>query len=199
MSEIVAGHLEVGCNENDEVVINHPDLLPDENGVGHIVFSPEQARNLASLLLKHACTAEQQSYVKRESANRKAAEGIPVDRNARCLADGRPETTDHRKINPVTGQQMDYVVLTPEERAKGFVRPVRDTYIHVGIDPVMHGIVLVKRGVGGCGTRTVMARQIAETYARDPGFYSGTFCVNCRRHLPLNEFVWEGTAEMVGS
>jgi hypothetical protein len=35
-------------------VINHPDLKPDENGVGHIVFSPNQARNLANLLTKNA-------------------------------------------------------------------------------------------------------------------------------------------------
>jgi hypothetical protein len=54
----IEGFLEVGRNENHEVVINHPDLKPDENGVGHIVFSPRQARNLANLLLKHATWAE---------------------------------------------------------------------------------------------------------------------------------------------
>jgi hypothetical protein len=52
------GFLEVGVNESGEVVINHPDLQPDENGVGHIVFSPAQARNLARLLLKKADEAE---------------------------------------------------------------------------------------------------------------------------------------------
>jgi hypothetical protein len=41
-----------------EVVINHPDLKPDENGVGHIVFSPRPARMLANLLVKHAACAE---------------------------------------------------------------------------------------------------------------------------------------------
>jgi hypothetical protein len=54
MSETSAGVLEVGCNEQGEVVINHPDLKPDADGVGHIVFSPDQARNLAKLLTKHA-------------------------------------------------------------------------------------------------------------------------------------------------
>lgn len=53
-----AGYLEVGLNCDNEIVINHPDLKPDENGVGHIVFSVEQARNLAKLLLKHATIAE---------------------------------------------------------------------------------------------------------------------------------------------
>src|ERR1035438_2791117 len=52
--EKVSGFLEVGPNDKNEVVINHPDLHPDENGVGHIVFSPNQARNLAELLIKHA-------------------------------------------------------------------------------------------------------------------------------------------------
>lgn len=52
--EKIEGYLEVGANENGEIVINHPDLKPDENGVGHIVFSPGQARNLARLLLKNA-------------------------------------------------------------------------------------------------------------------------------------------------
>ena len=54
----VTGVLEVGLNDTGEVVINHPDLQPDENGVGHIAFAPAQARNLARLLLQHAGEAE---------------------------------------------------------------------------------------------------------------------------------------------
>jgi hypothetical protein len=48
-----AGILEVG-NDGREVVVNHPDLKPDKDGVGHITFSPAQARHFAGLLLKHA-------------------------------------------------------------------------------------------------------------------------------------------------
>jgi len=49
------GFLEVGLTEDEmEVVINHPDLQPDAKGCGHIVFSPEEARALARLLLKKA-------------------------------------------------------------------------------------------------------------------------------------------------
>lgn len=110
------------------------------------------------------------------------SETPPVDRSARVLADGSPVTPDHREINPATGQQKDYVVLSAEERAKGYVRPVRRTYTHLK-----------------CGTDTTMAVSIAETYARDPGFYSGTFCMSCREHRPLDEFVWAGTTEQVGS
>lgn len=35
-------------------------------------------------------------------------------------------------IDPRTGQHGDYWVLSEAERAKGFVRPVRDQYRHVG-------------------------------------------------------------------
>ncbi len=38
-------------------------------------------------------------------------------------------------IDPKTGMHKDYWVLSPEERAKGFVRPVRRTYKHVGDRP----------------------------------------------------------------
>lgn len=49
------GCLEV-CTTPDgrEVVVNHPDLQPDNNGCGHIVFSPAQARAFAATLIKHA-------------------------------------------------------------------------------------------------------------------------------------------------
>lgn len=104
-----------------------------------------------------------------------------VDRSARVLTDGSPVTEDHRQIQP-DGQQKAYVVLTAEERAKGFVRPVRQTYTHLQ-----------------CGADTRMCLAIAETYARDPEFYYGTFCCACGKHLPLDQFVWKGTQEQVGS
>jgi hypothetical protein len=106
----------------------------------------------------------------------------PVDRTARTLTDGTPVTEDHREINPTTGMQKGYVVLSVEERQKGFVRPVRQTYTHKV-----------------CGTDTTMGLALAETYARDPKFYSGTFCCYCRTHKPLAEFVWKGTDEQLGS
>lgn len=109
-----------------------------------------------------------------------------------------PEDRSHTNLKP-NGQQEDYVVLSPEERAKGFVRPVRRTYLHVGINPIMDGNILVKPGNRGCGTVTTMSISIAETYARDPKFYDGTFCCACGEHRPLNEFYWAGTNEMVGS
>lgn len=95
----------------------------------------------------------------------------------RTLLDGGPVTPDHREINPATGMQKDYVVLSAVERAKGFVRPVRRTYVHTK-----------------CGAATTMGQALAETYARDPHFYSGTFCVGCKTHFPVGEngeFTWD--------
>ena len=54
------------------------------------------------------------------------------DARKRTLTDGSPVTPDHREINSITGQQKGYVVLSGEDRAKGFVRPVRRSYVHVG-------------------------------------------------------------------
>jgi hypothetical protein len=50
-----------------------------------------------------------------------------------------------------------------------------------------------------CSGLTTMALSIAETYARNPKFYDGTFCAICKNHFPLNEFHWDGTDEEVGS
>lgn len=101
------------------------------------------------------------------------------------LTDGSPVTPDHREINPNTGQQKAYVILAVEERAKGYVRPVRRAYVHQK-----------------CGSETIMGPSLAETYARDPNFYNGTFCARCRAHFPVGpdgEFVWSGTNEKVGT
>src|ERR1700742_19544 len=77
----------------------------------------------------------------------------PVDRSQRTLTDGAPVTPDHRELKE-NGQQKGYVVLSDAERAKGFVRPVRRTYVHAK-----------------CGVTTTMGHALAETYARDPNFY----------------------------
>lgn len=50
-------------------------------------------------------------------------------------APGMADAGAPQPINPATGQHGAYYVLTPEERAKGFVRPVRNSYKHVGPPP----------------------------------------------------------------
>lgn len=97
--------------------------------------------------------------------------------------DGTP-LGEHLQLK-ANGQQKDYVVLTADERAKGFVEPVRRAYVH-----------------RKCGVVTIMSQELAETYARCPDFYSGTFCCGCRNHFPVGEdgeFVWDGTNQKVGT
>lgn len=73
-------------------------------------------------------------------------------------------------------QHEAYLILSDEERAKGYVRPVRDAYRHLV-----------------CGQVTTMSAPLAETYARNPNFYGATFCVSCGGHFAVGaegEFVW---------
>lgn len=90
----------------------------------------------------------------------------------------------HKKQS--TGQNAKYLVLSDEERAKGFVRPVRTSYKHLK-----------------CGYITTMGKALSETYARDPSFYGATFCCSCGSHFPITDadgkrmFVWD--ADGVGS
>lgn len=151
------------------------------------------------------------------------------------LTTGEPVTEEALEIDAETGQQRAYVVVTPEERAKGFIRPVRRSYVHVGAPPPSFDLfelteeqrerfqgcgyvryepypesespavgrfwtqANIDRVGAGCGTKTTMGQAIAETYAREPGFYGATFCCGCLEHLPVDEFVWAGTNERVGS
>ena len=101
------------------------------------------------------------------------------------LTDDRndPELT-HGSDDEPTSQAPAYLVLSPVDRAKGFVRPLRVAYIH-----------------DTCGALTTMSTPIAETYARDPHFYGSTYCVNCRMHRPVGEdgeFTWSDGSGKVG-
>lgn len=91
-----------------------------------------------------------------------------------------PEEARTSRIDPTTGMQEKYLVLSEEERGKGFLRPVTRSYRHLI-----------------CGTVTTMGQALAETYARDPKFYGATYCAGgaCMSHFPVGahgEFVWEG-------
>ena len=129
-----------------------------------------------------------------------------------------------------TEQAKAYLILSEDERAKGFVRPVRRSYQHIGLRPEYplcdttaeererYGDDFVKfeaypegsrsRGrfwtqkeldTNGCKTITTMASEIAETYARQPGFYGYTYCCGCQKHLPVAEFIWVDDGSVVGS
>lgn len=132
-----------------------------------------------ALSLANGLRAAARGLEDRQGARREAAVP-PADRSQQVLTDGTPVPADrsHTELRP-DGQQKGYIVLTAEERAKGFIRPVRRSYRHLK-----------------CGQVTTMGTAIAETYARDPGFYTGTFCTACGYHYPIEthgqegEFVW---------
>lgn len=115
-----------------------------------------------------------------------------------------PRLTHGADEQPVP-QAAAYLVLSDEERAKGFVRPVRRKYVHhFMLDGTPLPTVLTSlAGVGGCGAVTTMATSIAETYARDPQFYGSTYCVGCQMHRPVGdrgEFTWDdGSGQRVGT
>ena len=124
-------------------------------------------------------------------------------------------------------QNKAYLALSEGERAKGFVRPVRTSYIHVeprGPEYLLRALTEAElerfahhdehsryeeypedrvalgrfwtkaeldRVARGCGALTTMHQALAETYARDPGFYGATYCVACSQHLEVGEFKWE--------
>jgi len=97
---------------------------------------------------------------------------LTTDRNDSCLYE-KDESS---------GQNKCYLVLSQEELDKGYVRPLRRTYKHTV-----------------CGKPTSMDATISATYARQPSFYTHTFCYTCGAHLPVQEFVWVADGETVGS
>lgn len=104
-----------------------------------------------------------------------------------------PRLTRGNDDEPVQ-QATVYLVLSESERSKGFVRPYRDAYVHDACtNPAKPPNITI----------TTMARPLAETYARDPKFYGGTYCRHCSMHRPVSEFRWyemDGTiGPVVGS
>lgn len=101
---------------------------------------------------------------------------------SKLTTDPEDQRLGHGVDNTPVPQQGVYLVLSEEERKKGFVRPYRDRYIHKI-----------------CGIETIMGKALSETYARNPEFYGATYCAHCGMHRPLSEFTWSADGEVVGS
>ena len=78
------------------------------------------------------------------------------------------------------GQYENYPTIDEGE----FKQAPRKTYIHVD----------------GCGSTTTMSGDLPESVARDPEWYTKTFCVGCGEHVPVGEVEWkDGEDWVVGS
>lgn len=111
------------------------------------------------------------------------AVGMNVNDTAMSLTTDRNDPDLHKK--GTDGQNEKYLILSNEERAKGFIRPVRTKYKHLK-----------------CGSVTTMGLALSETYARQPSFYSTTFCCTCGAHFPVGEngeFTWDSDDTKVGT
>ena len=113
-------------------------------------------------------------------------------RKKRCTARGNAVDPAKAPDNVPTedrladGQHADHYVLCPEDRAKGYVEPYREKYIHET-----------------CGGVTRMPVACAETYAAQPEYYGSTFCCICRDYFPVGpngQFIWDdGSKQKVGT
>jgi len=106
---------------------------------------------------------------------------------SRCTVTGKPALNPEDASVPnfekrPDGQYVDHWVLCEEEIARGFVRPLRKTYIHEK-----------------CSSITTIPAPIAATYARNPQYYGSTFCCACGDYFLVAEFLWFGTNVRVGS
>src|SRR4051812_31715010 len=92
-----------------------------------------------------------------------------------CTTSGRPVDVVRTEQTESTGQHKDYIVLCPDERAKGFVRPFRNKSPHVGQSV---GGEIVNRGALPIamqplgGTRRVCARAFNHGGDHEGPFYT---------------------------
>jgi len=93
------------------------------------------------------------------------------------MGDGPPpEDFDYGKQRE-DGQYENYPTIDDGE----FEQKPRDTYIHVD----------------GCGAKTTMTGDLPESVARDPKYYSKTFCHGCGEHVPVSEVEWKDGSDWV--
>lgn len=48
-----------------------------------------------------------------------------------------------------------------------------------------------------CGETTGMRQDLAESVARNPGFYGKTYCSGCQKHVPVEEIRWKDGEDWV--
>ena len=72
------------------------------------------------------------------------------------------------------GQYESYPTIDDGE----FVQEPRASYIHEA-----------------CGTKTTMSSELQKSVARDPTYYSHTYCAGCQEHVLIEEVSWTRDGE----
>lgn len=85
------------------------------------------------------------------------------------MSDNRPPGDFDYGDKKDDGQYENYPTIDEGE----FEQPVRNDYEHEK-----------------CGTTTHMSPKLAKSVARDPEYYTKTFCVGCNDHVPVSEVHW---------
>jgi len=86
------------------------------------------------------------------------------------LTDGPPPEDFDYGEQREDGQYENY----PTKDDGEFEQPVHDSYVHED-----------------CGTTTTMRGDLPESVARDPEFYTKTYCAGCQTHVPVEEVYWK--------
>lgn len=84
------------------------------------------------------------------------------------MGDGPPGDFDYGEQRE-DGQYENYPTIEDGD----FEQEPRETYIHQE-----------------CGTRTTMTGDLPESVARDPTYYTKTYCAGCQTHVPVEEVKW---------
>lgn len=142
------------------------------------------------------------------------------------IVDTEGPAPDPEPLYPGSGQHKGYWVLTKEELAKGYTRPFREAYRHVGVRPARPTRPLTEdelRRFGGTGyvayEEYPKGERVAGRFWTAEQLRSGcgsetrmgwqlcatyardgaTLCSNCNAHFPVAEFVWVEDGQVVGS
>lgn len=155
----------------------HPDsavLMHDKaDGLHLMLVTMEQAK---------ALLAQERTIDATPPRKPEAEPQAPAPYQAGLTTDPTDPRLGHGSDDKPGPQNKVYLVLSPEERGKGFVRPLRRSYRH-----------------DTCRGVTTMGLALCETYARNPKFYGSTYCAICLMHKPVGEFKWTEDNAVVGS
>lgn len=130
MNDNTGGTIEVGHTEQGEVVLNL-----DKDRTGHLIFSPAQARTLASSMLRKADEAERLNYRPSPRAQldiddaRTPAQLIADDEQPRCAEHREPMGLDESGENWVCNAEIEYPRDAPPRRLCPCTCPTAQTLL----------------------------------------------------------------------